>query len=391
MQSVVGCIKNRQQHIILIAGADISTIINEQKVSPFAFALQKKWESEGVRSKIAVRSGVDADTTGYDFSVAPLLAFFGKLRLKQTIAWRLSLALLKPKTLVAIDWDIALNKVCSAKKIKLYYLQHGVIVADHMYFGKHALNNFRANDMPYGFLSWDEVSAENFEHLCKVFVTGNQWNNGFLENSFSQWFKEDEAALTLQGFTKPVVLFTLTWGSHHAQVMPEYMIDVIKQTIQTYTWIIRLHPAVYMKKENRDEFEQFLHQNFRADEIKNIYWKEFNTLPLPLILTKAKAHITIESSVVVEAAQFGITSLILNSRVIEYGPDGENTPPYGGPSYFKMERELGNAEVYNNDLNIKDWILKQTIKKPLSNLDKNNMEWKKFMLANSTPYNVYNH
>ena len=196
MQSVVGCIKNRQRHIILIAGADISTIINEQKVSPFAFALQKKWESEGVRSKIAVRSGVDADTTGYDFSVAPLLAFFGKLRLKQTIAWRLSLALLKPKTLVAIDWDIALNKVCSAKKIKLYYLQHGVIVADHMYFGKHALNNFRANDMPYGFLSWDEVSAENFEHLCKVFVTGNQWNNGFLENTFSQWFKEDEAALT---------------------------------------------------------------------------------------------------------------------------------------------------------------------------------------------------
>lgn len=389
-KSVICCVKNRHQHIILIASADISTTINQQKVSPFAFALKKKWEVEKTTSKIALRTKCEDDTSDYDFSLAPLLDFFAKIRLSQTIAWRMNLALLKPKTLVAIDWDIALNKACAANKIKLYYLQHGVIVADHMYFGKHVLDSLSASDLPHGFLCWDEVSAQTFEHSCEAFVVGNQWNNGFLENTFLELFKKDRAALALSGFIKPIVLFTLTWGRHHSYIIPAYMIEVIKQTLQIYTWIIRLHPVVYMKKENRDEFEQFLDQYFTVEEKGKIFWKEFNTLPLPLILTKAKTHITIESSVVIEAAQFGITSLILNNKMFEYGPDGENTPPYGGPSYFESERKHGYAQIYHEGLNIKDWISQQKIKTPLIDLEKNNGEWRKFLTSSSTPYNIHN-
>ncbi|MBK9484356.1 MAG: hypothetical protein IPO01_03830 [Chitinophagaceae bacterium] len=281
VQSVAGCIKNRQQHIILIASADISTIINQHKVSPFAFALQKKWEAEGIRSKVVIRTGVDDVNCSYDFSVEPLLSFFAKLKVTQTTAWRMILPLLKPKTLVAIDWDIALNRACTAKKIKLYYLQHGVIVADHMYFGRNTLIGHSAGDLPYGFLSWDDVSAQNFEDLCNTFVVGNQWNNAFLENTFLHWFKNDEAAVALNRFSKPIILFTLGWGGHNKQAMPEYMIGVIKQTIDKYTWIVRLHPVVYMKKENRDEFNFFLNENFTEEEKANIFWKGFNTLPLP--------------------------------------------------------------------------------------------------------------
>ncbi len=386
---MAGCIKNRQQHIILIASADISTIINQHKVSPFAFALQKKWEAEGIRSKVVIRTGVDDVNCSYDFSVEPLLSFFAKLKVTQTTAWRMILPLLKPKTLVAIDWDIALNRACTAKKIKLYYLQHGVIVADHMYFGRNTLIGHSAGDLPYGFLSWDDVSAQNFEDLCNTFVVGNQWNNAFLENTFLHWFKNDEAAVALNRFSKPIILFTLSWGGHNKQAMPEYMIGVIKQTIDKYTWIVRLHPVVYMKKENRDEFNFFLNENFTEEEKANIFWKGFNTLPLPLVLTKTQVHITIESSVVIEAAQFGIPSLILNSNVVQYGPAGENTPPYGGPSYFKQEREAGYAMVYDAGLNIKDWILQQTKKKPLGNLEKNSMEWKRFTATGSEPYNSH--
>ena len=367
----------------------MSTIVNQRKVSPFAFTLQKKWEAEKIRSKIIVRTGVDDGSCSYDFSVAPLLAFFAKLQVKQTTAWRLILSLLKPKTLVAIDWDIALNRACAAKQIKLYYLQHGVIVADHMYFGKHTLKGLSAGELPYGFLSWDDASAQNFEDLCKTFVIGNQWNNAFLEHTFVHWFQEDETALALYAFTKPIVLFTLTWGSHHQHIMPKSIIEAIKQTIHNFTWLVRLHPAVYMKKENRDDFEQFLAQQFTAEEIANIFWKEFNTLPLPLILTKTQVHITIESSVVIEAAQFGISSLLLNSNVIQYGPNGENTPPYGGPSYFKQERECGYAEVYTPGLSIENWMAKQVKKKPLSDLEKNSIEWKKFAANSNTPYNIH--
>ena len=185
--------------------------------------------------------------------------------------------------------------------------------------------------------------------------------------------------MALDKFNKPVILFTLTWGVHHRYIIPDYMIAVIRQTLNIYTWIIRLHPVVYMKKENRDEFEQFLDQYFTIEEKKKIFWKEFNTLPLPLILTKTKTHITIESSVVIEAAQFGITSLILNDMVVEYGPNDENTPPYGGPSYFEKERKQGYAIVYKTGLNIIDWISQQNAKEPLIDLEKNNREWEKFI------------
>ncbi|MBK6381503.1 MAG: hypothetical protein IPF72_18285 [Chitinophagaceae bacterium] len=57
-----------------------------------------------------------------------------------------------------------------------------------------------------------------------------------------------------------------------------------------------------MKKENRDEFNFFLNENFTEEEKSNIFWKGFNTLLLPLVLKKTQVHITIESSVVIEAA-----------------------------------------------------------------------------------------
>ncbi len=390
IQSVFGCIKNRQQHIIIITGADINTFLNERKISPFAFVLKKKMEAENIKSKISAITIIDDHNCDYDFSVAPLIIFFEKMKLKRTTSWKLILMLLRPKALIVIDWDIALNKVCNSKKIKLYYLQHGVIASDHMYFGKNTLRNFAIEHLPYGFLSWDDISAKNFEYLCKTYVIGNQWNNGFFENTFLEWFNRDEAALALNNFKKPIILLTLTWGVHHRFIIPDYMIAVIRQTLNIYTWVIRLHPVVYMKKENRDEFEQFLDKNFTLEEKEKIFWKEFNTLPLPLILTKTKTHITIESSVVIEAAQFGITSLILNDMVVEYGPNGENTPPYGGPSYFEQERKQGYAVVYSTGLNIIDWISQQNAKEPLIDLQKNNREWERFISSSCLTDKIYN-
>ncbi|MBK8519580.1 MAG: hypothetical protein IPL54_01430 [Chitinophagaceae bacterium] len=106
-------------------------------------------------------------------------------------------------------------------------------------------------------------------------------------------------------------------------------------------------------------------------------------------MLSTQVHITIESSVVIEAAQFGIPSLVLNSNVILYGPNGENMPPYGGPSYFKTEREKGYVQVYAPGLNITGWITSQTKKDQLIDLEKNEKEWIKFMQDINTPYNIY--
>jgi len=353
--------------------------MGENKISPFAFALKKNLLNENIKSKIVTRTNIDDDNYEYDLTIAPLLNFFGKIKLGQVIVWKLVLMLLKPRVMIAIDWDVALNKACNSKKIKLYYLQHGVIAADHMYFGKNTLQKIDSQSLPYGFLSWDDVSAKNFEYLSTTFTIGNQWNNFFFTNTISDWFEKDKIASALYNFEKPVVLFTLTWGKHHQYIMPNYMIDVIKHTLNNYTWIIRLHPIIYSNKESQDEIGQFFNQYFTENEKEKIFWREFNTLPLPLLLTKTMAHITIESSVVIEAAQFGVTSLILNNKVVEYGPNGETTPPYGGPSYFEKEIKMGYAEVYHMGLNIQEWIAQQKSKKPLIDLKMNNEQWQKFI------------
>ncbi len=353
--------------------------MGEKKISPFAYSLKKNFLNENIKSKIVTRTNIDDDNYQYDLTIAPLLTLFGKIKLVQVIVWKLILLLLKPRVMIAIDWDIALNKACNSQKIKLYYLQHGVIAADHMYFGKNTLKKSDAQSLPYGFLSWDDISAKNFEYLCTTFTIGNQWNNFFFTNTISDWFKKDKASSDLYSFEKPVVLFTLTWGKHHQQIMPDYMIDVIKQTLYNYTWVIRLHPIVYGDKGNQKKIEQFFNQYFTENENKKIFWREFNTLPLPFILRKTLTHITIESSAVIEAAQFGVTSLLLNSKVLEYGPNGENTPPYGGPSYFAKERELGYVHVYKADLIIQEWISQQQKKNPLIDMDMNSVQWKRFI------------
>ncbi|MBK8519579.1 MAG: hypothetical protein IPL54_01425 [Chitinophagaceae bacterium] len=192
----------------------MSTIVNQRKVSPFAFALQKKWTEEKVKSKIVIRTAIANKANGYDLSIEPLLNFFTKIKVNQETAWKLILSLLKPETLVVIDWDLNLNRACNKKKIKLFYLQHGVIVADHMYFGERALKDLPVRDLPYGFLCWNDDSAQNFVQLCKTFITGNQWNNAFLNKEFLEEFKNEEVASNLNTADQPVILFTLTWGSH---------------------------------------------------------------------------------------------------------------------------------------------------------------------------------
>jgi hypothetical protein len=379
LQTLILCIRNRKQFVILITKADINTFIGDKKISPFAFSLKKNLLNENIKSKIVTRTNIDENNYEYDLTIAPLLVFFAKIKLNQIMVWKLVLMLLKPRVMIAIDWDIALNKACNSQKIKLYYLQHGVIAADHMYFGKNVLKNNDPKSLPYGFLSWDDMSAKNFESICTTFTIGNQWNNFYFTNTTSDWFKKDKTASPLYNFEKPVVLFTLTWGNHHQYIIPDFMIDVIKHTLTNYAWIIRLHPIVYTNKEHRDKIEQFFNQYFTENENKKFFWKEFNTLPLPLILTKTMAHITIESSVVIEAAQFGVTSLILNNKVVEYGPNGETTPPYGGPSYFEKEIKMGYAEIYHMGLNIQDWISQQKRKKPLVDFKMNSEQWQKFV------------
>jgi hypothetical protein len=374
------CLFHRDKLVFLLSSADFSVSLQGKFISPFAHAIINKLKLDSSNSVILFRNEVNLENCNGLFSVSYFVTLCNFLKIGEVLAWKVIFTILNPKAVFVIDWDPNLNAAANQKKIKAVYIQHGLIVDDHRLFGKTALQNTTVVQRPSAFLSWNSISANNFAGICKAFVIGNPWNYYFLENSKNHLYSAHKNAEILNQAKKKIILLTLSWGDHLLRAIPNEIIPIIKQTFNDYTWIIRPHPVVYKQKDLMAKFTAELKHTFTTEELNGIYYLEFSSFPLPLILSKCNAHITIDSSVVIEAAEFGVPSLVLNHLLFVYGPNGENTAPYGGPSYFKKERELGYATVYNDGLNIAQWISNVTKEKMPSSLNSDLVagEWQSF-------------
>lgn len=361
--------------IILIGEVDAYVLIDYKLISPFAESLLRKLMLSNEKAMICI-TGCKSSKSIIEY---PLFDFT-----------RLSKILLKyfqPKAFILIDYNSHINVLLNNLKIPCYYIQHGVICEDHLIFGRNVLKSRPKEELFDGFLAWDEYSASNFEGITKKFTIGNLWVKRFLE-------KETDELITKLRNTKSVIskeqknqknnkviLLTLTWGNPDYRFIPSNVIRAINKSPNYYVWVIKLHPVVLKNKEYYIEFVEFLKNNslekiFLINDIQL-----FAFTPLPILLEIADLHITIESSCVIEAAQFGIKSLILNEKVFKLSPEGLSEPPYGGPSYFKYELDMGYAECVKPDIDILRWIESNIDSNlpPLLNDDLNKQEWSIFL------------
>jgi hypothetical protein len=83
---------------------------------------------------------------------------------------------------------------------------------------------------------------------------------------------------------------------------------VIKKTQNEFNWFIRLHPAM-VKDLN------MIMKKLKAMGVYHYEISETSSLPLQTILRNVNAHITCQSSCIIEAADFGVLSIITS----EYG------------------------------------------------------------------------
>lgn len=195
------------------------------------------------------------------------------------------------------EYSMALLIAAKRLKIPYYDIQHGIQGPEHF-----AYSNFK--NIPIGgyptlpdyFLCWDENSAENINVWGKPFhqaiVIGNPWIMFHKRN-----------LQRIKDVKKDIVLFT---AQPYEEPLSQLVLSVLKALSHTFKIVIRLHPRMM---EDALKLEKIILSN---DIPLNIDLVEASECPLPELLIRTVLHATISSSVVLEAAEYNVGSLVFD-------------------------------------------------------------------------------
>jgi hypothetical protein len=264
----------------------------------------------------------------------------------ETALWRAILRRCGARVVIAVQPDAGLCRAGHALGVDVFDLQHGIIdSALHVYYGRERLSGRPLTDLPSGFLTWDDRSADALSVAASrgipVRVIGNPWMNRFLNP------RADDAVVLDAGREQggeadarglPQVVITLQHGMETLApdyipngVMADALVSAIADTSDRVWWRIRLHPS---QTTGRDavRVERFLDSAF--GRLPNVEWRTSSRLPLPLLLVRASLHVTHFSATTMEAASIGIRTALLDPHLA----------PGGKRSHLLMdERERGLA------------------------------------------------
>jgi len=155
---------------------------------------------------------------------------------------------------------------------------------------------------------WDKSDYDSMNNWAKEswrpFVGGHPMNLiwGDTNNKLTKFYQEKYADVCVKD--KPVILFTLQWG----MVYPKWIVDYINAH-EEYCWIIRRHPIP------DKHIEKFISQIEKKD---NVVINKSDFFPLEILLVNAALHITMYSSVVIDAEAFLCPSVVLHPKAKDY-------------------------------------------------------------------------
>ena len=225
------------------------------------------------------------------------------------------------------DAGMAFLSACKELGIKTFDIQHGVQGDLHLAYGrwlKVPKNGYES--IPDYFLVWSEDEKKVIDNwngqinVHKAIILGNLFANMWKGENSSIVIQNDQKIRSFKNFEKNKnVLLTLSPNTN--QLMEEtWKAVAFCQT--KFNWLIRLHPTMIQDlKQISKEIKRLGIWNFEI--------VDSSTLPLYSLLRNVDAHITSQSSCVLEAVEFGIQSII--------------TSDYGKSLY---EEEVKNKDAY---------------------------------------------
>ncbi|MBP3819490.1 MAG: hypothetical protein J6H31_14440 [Butyrivibrio sp.] len=260
---------------------------------------------------------------------------------------------IKPKIVILQCWyspsKMALSLAAHKLDIPVLEIQHGVAAGSknhpsYYQWIKMPSNGFEL--MPDYMWVWDKYDYAEMEPWAKnsmrPFIGGHPMNLLWSDQQ-SELSKYYNALYDREfGRDKKAILVTLQWGNSY----PQWFIDFINGHDE-FNWLIRLHPVV-------DEYELcFIRKLAPKDNIKIDKVSKF---PLEILLENISLHVTMSSSVVLDAEPYGKHSIVMNgdgknkySRQIDSGIVcyGENQEDF--TQYIK---ELMTNELNETNINI---------------------------------------
>lgn len=274
--------------------------------------------------------------------------------------WRAVLRAVQPRYVISIQPHPALCRACHEQGVYVFDVQHGYIGPKNPGYGEEFQIGRDRQEMADCILCWDEDSAASIrgwtsKKRIELRVIGNPWVNKFVtrrdDDKVIRFFESQRPA-DRHSSARLEILVSLQWGLDDPATAPDQALfdnefmpieleRVIRNTQADYDWVLRPHPAQYL---NPVVFKRLIaHVTRRFGASVRVSENE----PLPFVLSSVDLHITYNSSVVIEAAYFGVPSALLDPQI--------NGGLWAG--YYSSQISKGIARLLPCQASaIEDWI-----------------------------------
>ena len=273
------------------------------------------------KSRTPLRSIAQMGSVPDDLTAAfgePVVRYLDKAihNFRQHLAFaRYTLRRIRPSHVFVTCWytveNMAMAHACQETRIPCIDLQHGVQGPAHLAYGAwKALPTDGCSTIPSFFWCWDEASARNIRSWApsghhEAFVGG------------SPWLEQDDHEGTVASASGEVVLYTLQPVD---RPLPDDLTTAIRNDPYERHWVFRLHPNAPQHRELITSWAE------QAGIIDRVSLEDPRVTPLQLSLRRAALHITLFSSVILEASYLGVPSIALHPNAAVLFPDLLNGP-----------------------------------------------------------------
>ena len=210
---------------------------------------------------------------------------------------------------------MAFNLACRKANIISVDIQHGMQGELHRAYGRWLKVPEKGYELlPEVFWCWSEQEAKTIkswnsgiEDFHKPLVGGNSWLIKWLNEKDPMVSTYDEKILKLKGPRNDMIhiLYTL-----QIEAIPEWVLQSILESSDSCFWWIRVHPT---QIHQRAQIKKLL----RDYNLNNTELERASEWPVYALLRNSDAHVTAWSTTVLEAADFGVPSIIIH----EFGAD----------------------------------------------------------------------
>jgi len=223
----------------------------------------------------------------------------------------------KPKLGIIVDYyhpiGFGFIHACQQKKIPTIDIQHGVQGALHLAYGRwYNLPKKGYNTLTNYFWCWNNHEVETINKWSSKFHTAINGGHPFINYYLN--YLHDKMPLKYSN-NKPSVLITLQNGLKESKYTNIF--ELINELPNQYNWLVRLHPETIRNKPSLMESLKML-EKYGLPEEQVLY---FSKIPLPKVLASTDIHLTANSSVIIEASYFNISSIIIEADGYTYFED----------------------------------------------------------------------